>query len=80
MNRVVAIRDGRTSTETLRRVAELEQTMKGEAEQHDEEDQPVSYEEFVIVEAVGGCRYQRHMEPTEEGLLIRPAKTGEEEE
>lgn len=86
VDRVVAIRDGRTSTETIRRAVELEQAMKGEAEERVEEGgQQVSYEEFVIVDAVGrlqipeayreqyGIGERVRLEPADEGLLIRPA-------
>jgi len=66
VDRVVAIRDGRTSTETIRRVVELEQARKGETEDRGErgeeregEEQQVSYEEYVIVDSAGRLQVPR---------------------
>jgi len=71
VDRVVAIRDGRTSTETVRRVVDLEQAMKGERkagedapEKEDKKkaagiDNDVSYEEYVILDSAGRLQIPR---------------------
>lgn len=86
VDRVVAIRDGRTSTETIRRVSQLEQAMVGErqvpGEAEAEED--VDYHEYVVLDSAGRLQVPREylqqfnigdrvtLETTGEGILIRP--------
>jgi len=82
VDRVVTIRDGRTSSETIRRVADVEAALKAGLEageiQHD-------YEEYVVVDAAGrlqippslreemGIGSRVTLEKTETGVLVRPA-------
>lgn len=80
VDRVVTIRDGRLSSETVRRVGEVEAALaKGL-----EEQAPV-YDEYVVVDGAGrlqlpadlaqkaGIGSRVKLERTEEGLLVRPA-------
>jgi len=58
VNRVVAIRDGKTSTETIRQVQQLEQVMLETDQKTDEVDLPggvehISYREFVVLDSAG---------------------------
>ncbi|MBM4464585.1 MAG: ABC transporter ATP-binding protein [Chloroflexi bacterium] len=81
VDRVVAIRDGRTSTETIRQVSQLEQAMVGE---HPVEEEDVTYHEYVVLDSAGRLQVPREyleqldigdratLEVTEEGILIRP--------
>jgi putative ABC transport system ATP-binding protein len=85
VDRVVAIRDGKTSTETIRRVSQLERAMVGErpATEGAEQEQ-VAYQEFVVLDSAGRLQVPREyreqmgignrvtLELTEEGILIRP--------
>jgi len=76
VDRVVTIRDGRTSSETIRRVAEVEEALTKAI--------PV-YDELVVVDSVGrlqippdlrettGIDDRVTLEATDEGVLIRPA-------
>lgn len=83
VDRVVTIRDGRTSSETVRRVAEVEAALTEglhavETEQH--------FEEYMVVDAAGrlqippmlreqtGIGDRVTLEATENGILIKPAK------
>ncbi|HSR34975.1 MAG TPA: ATP-binding cassette domain-containing protein [Anaerolineae bacterium] len=85
VDRVVAIRDGKTSTETIRRVSQLEQAMMGErqtAEQSVAEAE--AYHEYVVLDSAGRLQVPREyleqhsigdrvtLEVTNEGVLIRP--------
>jgi len=80
VDRVVAIRDGRTSTETIRQVSQLERAMVGERPPAEE----VTYHEYVVLDSAGRLQVPREyleqlgigdratLELTEEGILIRP--------
>jgi ABC-type multidrug transport system ATPase subunit len=86
VDRVVAIRDGKTSTETIRRVSQLEQAMVGEQKpeegQIDREEQ--AYHEYIVLDSAGRLQVPRQyleqfgigdrvtLETNEEGILIRP--------
>lgn len=86
VDRVVAIRDGKTSTETIRRVSQLEQVMTGERPPHDGQETPedVTYHEYVVLDSAGrlqvpqefraryGIGDRAELEALEEGVLIRP--------
>lgn len=87
VDRVVAIRDGKTSTETIRRVSQLEQALVGEQmvegspESQEEEDE---YHEYIVLDSAGRLQVPREyleqfgigdrvtLETGEEGILIRP--------
>ncbi len=80
VDRVVAIRDGKTSTETIRQVGQLERAMVGE---HPAEEE-VTYHEYVVLDSAGRLQVPREylerlsisdratLEMTDEGILIRP--------
>lgn len=60
VDRVVAIRDGMTSTETIRQVSQLEQAMVGKRRPEDEHEyihgeatENVTYHEFVVLDSAG---------------------------
>ena len=58
VDRVVAIRDGKISTETIRRMSQLQKAMTGPREVEEEEDTPaeeemVTYQEFVVLDSAG---------------------------
>jgi ABC-type lipoprotein export system ATPase subunit len=86
VDRAVAIRDGRTSTETIRQVSQLEQVMVGERLQEQEEKVPdgVTYQELVVLDSAGRLQVpqqylEQHrigdrakVEMVNEGILIRP--------
>jgi putative ABC transport system ATP-binding protein len=86
VDRVVAIRDGRTSTETIRRVSQLERVMAGERQEGEEEvsEEAVDYHEYVVLDSAGrlqvpgeyleqfGIGDRATLEVTGEGILIRP--------
>jgi ABC-type multidrug transport system ATPase subunit len=86
VDRVVAIRDGRTSTETIRRVSQLERVMVGERQVPGEADaeEDVDYHEYVVLDSAGRLQVPREylqqfnigdrvtLETTGEGILIRP--------
>ncbi len=83
VDRVVAIRDGKTSTETIRRVGQLEQAMIGER-QMGEDAASEEYQEYVVLDSAGRLQVPRDyleqlgigdrvtLEMMEEGILIRP--------
>jgi putative ABC transport system ATP-binding protein len=59
VDRVVAIRDGKTSTETIRQVQQLEQAMIGE---HIDEEKPaeqVTFHEYVVLDGAGRLQVPR---------------------
>ncbi len=66
VNRVVAIRDGKTSTETVRQVQQLERVMAGESGS-DTTDEPaqtengenICYREYVVLDAAGRLQIPR---------------------
>jgi ABC-type lipoprotein export system ATPase subunit/bifunctional DNA-binding transcriptional regulator/antitoxin component of YhaV-PrlF toxin-antitoxin module len=85
VDRVVAIRDGKTSTETIRRVSQLEQAMVGERQVAEGTgDQEEHFQEYVVLDSAGRLQVPREhreqlgigsrvtLEITEEGILIRP--------
>lgn len=66
VDRVVAIRDGRTSTERVRRVQEAalvpaSEAAEGEAQQAPVQEQVVTYHEYVVVDAAGRLQIPRDM-------------------
>ena len=88
VDRVIAIRDGRTSTETTRQVVSALSSIEDNG--LDDEDQAleheVTYEELVVLDAAGRLQVPRdyleqfgigdraRVEVTDEGILIRPAE------
>lgn len=85
VDRVVAIRDGKTSTETIRRVSQLEQAMVGgrlTGEQVVKEEE--AFQEYVLLDSAGRLQVPRQyleqlgvgdrvtLDLTDEGILIRP--------
>jgi putative ABC transport system ATP-binding protein len=80
VDRVVAIRDGKTSTETIRQVSQLEQAMVGERLPEEE----VTYHEYVVLDSAGRLQVPREyleqfgiggraeLEAVDDGVLIRP--------
>lgn len=82
VDRVVTIRDGRTSSETVRRVADVEAALT--------QDMPVAtaplFEEYVVVDSVGRLQIPPDLrekvdigdrvilEATDDGILIKPVK------
>ncbi len=85
VDRVVAIRDGKTSTETIRRVSQLEQAMVGERQVTEgASDQEEHFQEYVVLDSAGRLQVPREqreqlgignrvtLEVTDEGILIRP--------
>jgi len=83
VNRVVAIRDGKTSSETVRQSA-LNAAVESAHKKSEE-----SFEEFVLLDSAGRLQVPReyleqfniqervHLEVVEEGILIRPAISNE---
>lgn len=67
VDRVVAIRDGKISTETIRQVSQLEQAMAGEGRPVDEigeEKEPkaaISLQEFVVLDSAGRLQIPKEM-------------------
>jgi len=86
VDRVVAIRDGRTSTETIRRVSQLEQVMVGDRQPGEEEPggEELAYQEYIVLDSAGRLQVPREyleqlgigdrviLDMMEEGILIRP--------
>ncbi len=87
VDRVVTIRDGRTSSETICRVADVEAALKAGLEPEDIEHR---YEEYVVVDAAGrlqippelreevGIGSRATLEKTEAGVLVRAVEGGGE--
>ena len=87
-NRVVTIRDGRTSSEAVRRVADVEAALAkgpaGQREQEGESTPEMILDEYIVVDAAGrlqiplelreesGIGQRVKLESTPEGVLIRP--------
>lgn len=81
VDRVVTIRDGRTSSETVRRVADVEAVL---AQNVPAELLPAQFEEYVVVDGAGrlqippdlreqaGIEGRVTVEKTENGILIKP--------
>ncbi len=94
VDRVVSIRDGRVSTETVR--VEIGEEREADSTLYSpplsSDDSPLYSEELVVVDSAGRLqipeRYREQygiggrvrLEPTGEGLLIRPAQMGNKEE
>jgi len=86
VNRVVAIRDGRTSSETVRVETPVHRSQAG-SEHSQEFHHEVTYEELVVLDSAGRLQVPKEylerfqitgrarLEITEEGILIRPAPT-----
>jgi putative ABC transport system ATP-binding protein len=87
VDRVVAIRDGKTSTETIRRVSQLEQAMVGGAatgETRALAEEPEAFQEYVVLDSAGRLQVPREylerfaigdrvtLEAADDGILIRP--------
>ncbi len=88
VDRVVSIRDGKTSTETVRQSTTAGQATTGEAEVAGSEEKArpgdVTYEEYVVLDAAGRLQIPRDyleewgigtrakLELVEEGILIKP--------
>jgi len=87
VDRVVAIRDGKTSSEIVRQVSQVVQAMIGEAPEAElaqEAETQVHYEEYVVLDGAGrlqlpreyleelGIRDRARVELLAEGILIRP--------
>jgi len=85
VDRVVAIRDGKTSTETIRQVSQLERAMVGEhLPEDDRAAEEVTYHEYVVLDSAGRLQVPREyleqfgisdraqVDATEDGILIRP--------
>lgn len=83
VDRVVAIRDGKTSTETIRQVSQLERAMVGER-LPEEVLEEVTYHEYVVLDSAGrlqvpqeylerfGIGDRAELEAVDDGVLIRP--------
>jgi len=83
VDRVVTIRDGKTSSERVRRLRAAQKGEESGAEEAEEEE--VSYHEYVVLDYAGRLQIPReyldalgisdraHIELTEEGILIKPA-------
>jgi ABC-type lipoprotein export system ATPase subunit len=90
VDRVIAIRDGRTSTETTRQVldanGEYVTEDSEEVQEAEEIEGEVTYEELVVLDAAGRLQVPRdyleefsigdraRVEITDEGILIRPVE------
>jgi ABC-type lipoprotein export system ATPase subunit len=84
VDRVVAIRDGKTSTETIRQVSQLERAMVGERLPEEGTAEKVTYHEYVVLDSAGRLQVPREyleqfgigdratLEATDEGILIHP--------
>jgi putative ABC transport system ATP-binding protein len=88
VDRVVAIRDGKTSTETIRQVNRLEQAMVGPRLSEDEDLEPegprVTFHEYVVLDSAGRLQVPKEyleeygigdrvqLEAVEGGILIHP--------
>ncbi|GJM42302.1 MAG: ABC transporter ATP-binding protein [Ardenticatenaceae bacterium] len=85
VDRVMTIRDGRTSSETIRRVSDVEAALTTDIAANS-----TAYEEFVIVDNAGRLQIpptlreatnignRVTLEATDEGVLIRPAEDKKE--
>ena len=90
VDRVIAIRDGRTSTETTRQVLAPLQSGEtndaGEPDEGQDMDHEVTYEELVVLDTAGRLQIPRdyleelgigdraRVEMTDEGILIQPVE------
>ena len=93
VDRVVAIRDGKISTETVRQVSQLEKIMAGDRHPEGHETplkEEVTYHEFVILDSAGrlqipkelreqlGIGRRAQLDKVDDGILIRPVETESE--
>ncbi len=90
VDRVVAIRDGKISTETIRQVSQLEKAMAGEKPVEELHDAPpkeeVTFQEFVVLDSAGrlqlpkelreelGIGKRARLEMGEDCIVIRPVE------
>lgn len=84
VDRVVTIRDGRTSSETVRRVSEVEAALAAGASLATSAPRGHVYEEYVVIDAAGRLQVppelreqadigdRATLEVTDKGILIRP--------
>jgi len=84
VDRVVTIRDGSTSSETVRRVADVEAALAASADSHGSPAAAPVYEEYVVVDGAGRLQLPPNLraelsivdrvtlERVEGGLVIRP--------
>jgi ABC-type lipoprotein export system ATPase subunit len=84
VDRVVTIRDGRTSSETVRRVSEVQAALSAGVGPTDTQSNEPVFEEYVVIDAAGrlqippqvlkasGLGDRATLEAREEGILIRP--------
>jgi putative ABC transport system ATP-binding protein len=94
VDRVVAIRDGKTSTETVRQTVAAQPTPEGAVEgeaQTEAKPQEMTFEEVVLLDSAGRLQVPReylerlsiqrrvYVEMTDDGILIRPAAPSERE-
>jgi putative ABC transport system ATP-binding protein len=87
VDRAVVIRDGKTSSETIRQESLLERAMVGEqpAERAEPGAEEATYHEYVVLDSAGRLQVPREyleqfgigdraqLEVTDDGILIRPA-------
>jgi ABC-type lipoprotein export system ATPase subunit len=85
VDRVVAIRDGKISTEIIRQVSQLEKVMVGEHHAQEKVTPEVTFQEFVVLDSAGrlqipkevreelGIGKRAHLEVGENCIVIRPA-------
>ena len=88
VDRVVAIRDGKTSTETIRRVSQIAASDEGDddGEQAQATEEHISYHEFVVLDSAGRLQLPQEyreilnigdrveVDLTDEGILVRPVE------
>lgn len=95
VDRVVAIRDGKTSSETIRQTPR-NRTNQSEDKLHenpvDEIQEEIEFDEVILLDAVGrlqvpreflehfGIKGRVRLETTEDGILIRPVQLGKDQE
>jgi putative ABC transport system ATP-binding protein len=84
VDRVVAIRDGKTSTESIRRVSQLEQAMVGDRREPEHVEEIEAFHEYVVLDSAGRLQVPREyleqlgigdrvtLDLTDEGILILP--------
>lgn len=94
VDRVVAIRDGKISTEMIRQVSQLEKAMIGESEMEEEnvpvDQEEVTYQEFVVLDSAGrlqipkevrehfGIGKRARMEISHDSIIIHPIEEDRE--
>jgi ABC-type lipoprotein export system ATPase subunit len=86
VDRVVTIRDGRTSSETVRRVSEVEAALTAAVAGRPEEQESAVFEEYVVIDAAGRLQVppelldqakigdRARIEVKEDGVLIKPVE------